>query len=144
MLINFASSPLRSLIFLHRVCSSIAGIAMLTFALFMSARMGIYQETVYAKHGKHPREALFYNVRLPLPSLYSIQSDSIVCYVTTSLFFTSPFFSLSLQHALPLPGFILLAKDIYEHAIIFNNSGNSAICATIKYSMAYSDCSLKF
>lgn len=38
------------------------GIAMLTFALFMSARMGIYQETVYTKFGKHPAEALFYNV----------------------------------------------------------------------------------
>ena len=35
---------------------------MLTFALFMSARMGIYQEQVYAKYGKHPKEALFYNV----------------------------------------------------------------------------------
>jgi len=38
------------------------GIALLTFALFMSARMGIYQETVYSKYGKHPSEALFYNV----------------------------------------------------------------------------------
>ena len=34
----------------------------MTFALFMSARMGIYQETVYVKYGKHPSEALFYNV----------------------------------------------------------------------------------
>merc|ERR1719347_535633 len=32
------------------------GISLLTFALFMSARMGIYQEVVYSKHGKHPRE----------------------------------------------------------------------------------------
>ena len=38
------------------------GIFLLTFALFMSARMGIYQEMVYSKHGKHPSEALFYNV----------------------------------------------------------------------------------
>ncbi len=38
------------------------GISMLTFALFMSARMGIYQEVIYKKHGKHPREALFYSV----------------------------------------------------------------------------------
>ncbi len=35
---------------------------MLTFALFASARMGIYQEQVYGKYGKHPGEALFYNV----------------------------------------------------------------------------------
>ena len=39
------------------------GIAMLTFALFMSARMGIYQEVIYAKYGKHSDEALFYCVR---------------------------------------------------------------------------------
>lgn len=39
---------------------------MLTFALFLSAGMGIYQETVYATHGKHPAEALFYNVRRSL------------------------------------------------------------------------------
>merc|ERR1719186_2060607 len=55
------------------------GISLLTFALFMSARMGIFQEVVYSKHGKHPREALFYT------------------------------------HALPLPGFLLLAPDILNH-----------------------------
>ena len=38
------------------------GIFLLTFALLMSAQMGIYQETVYLRHGKHPSEALFYNV----------------------------------------------------------------------------------
>ncbi len=40
----------------------LVGISMLTFALFMSARMGIYQEVIYKKHGKHPKEALFYSV----------------------------------------------------------------------------------
>ena len=39
---------------------------MLTFAVFMSAGMGIYQETIYKKFGKYPREALFYNVRMYL------------------------------------------------------------------------------
>jgi len=57
----------------------IVGISLLTFALFMSARMGIYQEVIYGKFGKHPREALFYT------------------------------------HALPLPGFLLLAPDILSH-----------------------------
>ena len=55
------------------------GIGLLTFALFMSARMGIYQEVIYSQHGKHPKEALFYT------------------------------------HALPLPGFLLLAPDILHH-----------------------------
>lgn len=57
----------------------IIGISLLTFALFMSARMGIYQEVIYGKFGKHPKEALFYT------------------------------------HALPLPGFLLLAPDIISH-----------------------------
>ncbi|XP_038541874.1 UDP-xylose and UDP-N-acetylglucosamine transporter isoform X4 [Canis lupus dingo] len=62
------------------------GIGALTFALLMSARMGIFQETLYKQFGKHSKEALFYN------------------------------------HALPLPGFIFLASDIYDHAVLFNKS----------------------
>lgn len=42
--------------------NNILGITCLTVALFISARMGIYQETLYKKHGKHPQEALFYTV----------------------------------------------------------------------------------
>ncbi|KAM5172477.1 nucleotide sugar transporter SLC35B4-like isoform 1-T1 [Mantella aurantiaca] len=62
------------------------GIAALTFALLVSARMGIFQETLYKEYGKHSKEALFYN------------------------------------HALPLPGFLLLAPDIYHHALLFTQS----------------------
>ncbi|XP_072026024.1 UDP-xylose and UDP-N-acetylglucosamine transporter-like [Amphiura filiformis] len=62
------------------------GVAMLTFGLFLSARMGIFQEVLYKEFGKHPREALFYS------------------------------------HALPLPGFLLLGQDIYNHAVMFSAS----------------------
>ncbi|KAM4039539.1 nucleotide sugar transporter SLC35B4 [Anomaloglossus baeobatrachus] len=62
------------------------GIAALTFALLLSARMGIFQETLYKEYGKHSKEALFYN------------------------------------HALPLPGFLLFAPDIYNHAMMFTQS----------------------
>ncbi|XP_056429151.1 nucleotide sugar transporter SLC35B4 isoform X1 [Hyla sarda] len=62
------------------------GIAALTFALLLSARMGIFQETLYKEYGKHSKEALFYN------------------------------------HALPLPGFLLLAPDIYNHSVMFSQS----------------------
>lgn len=51
------------------------GIAMLTFALLMSARMGIFQETLYKKHGKYPKEALFYNHCLPLPGFLLLSTD---------------------------------------------------------------------
>ena len=62
------------------------GIILLTFALLMSARMGIYEEVIYSKYGKHPKEAMFF------------------------------------LHALPLPGFLLLAPDIYRHSFIALNS----------------------
>ncbi|CAN9498834.1 unnamed protein product [Ophioblennius macclurei] len=64
----------------------LVGIAMLTFALLMSARMGIFQEMLYKEYGKHPKEALFYN------------------------------------HCLPLPGFLLLCTDIYNHCAHFSQS----------------------
>uniref|UniRef100_A0A8C4QVB6 Solute carrier family 35 member B4 n=1 Tax=Eptatretus burgeri TaxID=7764 RepID=A0A8C4QVB6_EPTBU len=62
------------------------GIGMLTFALFMSAYMGIFQEMLYKQYGKLPKEALFYN------------------------------------HALPMPGFLLFAGDIYRYALQFSQS----------------------
>jgi len=51
------------------------GIGLLTFALFTSARMGIMQEVLYAKYGKHPREALFFTHALPLPGFILLFSD---------------------------------------------------------------------
>ena len=32
---------------------------------------------------------------------------------------------LLFQHALPLPGFIFLATDIYNHVLMFNKTGNN-------------------
>ncbi|CAL7948767.1 unnamed protein product [Xylocopa violacea] len=45
----------------------ILGISLLTIALFISARMGIYQEELHKKYGKNAREALYYTHLLPLP-----------------------------------------------------------------------------
>jgi UDP-xylose/UDP-N-acetylglucosamine transporter B4 len=62
------------------------GIALLTIALFISARMGIYQEVLYKRYGKYPDEALFYT------------------------------------HLLPLPGFFILYKNIWDHTLIATSS----------------------
>lgn len=43
----------------------ILGISLLTIALFISARMGIYQEVLHSRYGKNAREALYYTVSLP-------------------------------------------------------------------------------
>lgn len=56
-------------------CWWVAGIACLTLALFVSARMGIYQEVLYKKHGKYPNEALYYTHLLPLPAFLVLSSN---------------------------------------------------------------------
>ena len=38
------------------------GVALLTTSLILGARMGVYQEQIYTKYGKHSKEALFYTV----------------------------------------------------------------------------------
>jgi len=53
----------------------VCGISILTFALFMSARMGLHQEVMHAKYGKNPREALFFTHCLPLPGFLLLTSD---------------------------------------------------------------------
>lgn len=49
---------------------------MLTFALLMSARMGIFQEILYKQYGKHSKEALFYNVSLGFFFFFKICLDT--------------------------------------------------------------------
>ncbi|TDG40877.1 hypothetical protein AWZ03_012700 [Drosophila navojoa] len=51
------------------------GIALLTIALLVTAYMGIYQEVIYKRCGKHPNEALFYTHMLPLPGFLIMASN---------------------------------------------------------------------
>jgi len=54
----------------------VIGIIILTTALLLSARMGIFQETLYREHGKHPEEALYYTHLLSLP-LFVVSGSNI-------------------------------------------------------------------
>ncbi|XP_063977508.1 UDP-xylose and UDP-N-acetylglucosamine transporter [Diachasmimorpha longicaudata] len=78
------------------------GITLLTVALFISARMGLYQEVLYVKYGKHPKEALYYT------------------------------------HLLPLPFFLTLAPNIWDHAILAVNSDPTSVLGiTLPKTVAY-------
>lgn len=59
----------------HELIRLLIGIGMLVFAMLMSARLGIFQETLYKTYGKHPREAMFYSHALPLPGFLLLGSD---------------------------------------------------------------------
>ncbi|CAG0894625.1 unnamed protein product [Darwinula stevensoni] len=51
------------------------GIGILSLALFMSARLGIYQETLAEKFGKHAQESVYYSHMLPLPAFLFFAVD---------------------------------------------------------------------
>lgn len=53
----------------------IAGVILLSTSLVLSARMGIYQEQIYSKYGRHHREALFFTHFLPLPGFMFLAND---------------------------------------------------------------------
>jgi len=78
----------------------LAGIVLLTAALFLSARMGIYQECLYAKHGKQPREALFFIHMLSLPGFLTDVLFGGTMAATVETFNASP--PLPLLAAVPL------------------------------------------
>ena len=67
-----------------------AGIAMLLFAMFMSGRLGIFQETLYATYGKHPREAMFYSVRSPVWLTIMQILKFLACFASARIFATCP------------------------------------------------------
>lgn len=50
----------------------VCGVTLLVIALFISARMGIYQEVLYRNHGKFPHEALYVTVSY-LANIYQNQ-----------------------------------------------------------------------
>ena len=114
---------------------------MLVFAMFVSAWMGVcqvrgnktdpvitlrtfttLQEVLYKKYGKHPREAMFYTVSPGRTQHWGGGGDReevlvcvCVCVCGTVLFDS--------QHALPLPGFLLLTSDIWSKILVFSASG---------------------
>lgn len=101
-----------SLVFFHWVL----GIGLLTVALFISAGMGIYQEKLYTKHGKHPYEALYFTHLMPLPGFlifYSNISEHLDI-VLTSAPVTLPF----LPWAIPLQLLYLIGNVLTQFVCI--------------------------
>jgi UDP-xylose/UDP-N-acetylglucosamine transporter B4 len=83
----------------------IIGIALLTGALLLSARMGIYQESIYKKYGKYPEEALYYTVNINIVHI---------------MFFY--FFFFLFQHMYSIPGFLIYSQSIWEHMQLASQS----------------------
>uniref|UniRef100_L7M6B5 Putative solute carrier family 35 member b4 n=1 Tax=Rhipicephalus pulchellus TaxID=72859 RepID=L7M6B5_RHIPC len=91
------------------------GIGLLLFALLLSARMGIYQETLYARHGKHPRESLFYVHALPLPGFLLLVPN---IYSHAVLFNQSAPLPFPMLESIPRSWIYLLLNVITQYVCI--------------------------
>jgi len=93
----------------------IIGIGMLIFALLVSALMGIYQETLYAKYGKCPEEALFYSHLLPLP-LFALAGKDI--YQHAQLFNQSTWLPIFSNLGIPIMWAYLICNMLTQYFCI--------------------------
>ncbi|KAJ8930840.1 hypothetical protein NQ314_016257 [Rhamnusium bicolor] len=86
----------------------IIGIILLTGALLLSAGMGIFQEQLYKKHGKHPEEALYYTDVDSLLSVYleECQSLTVTLVITLRKFFSLLFSIIYFQNPFTLAHWI--------------------------------------
>uniref|UniRef100_A0A1E1XFH6 Putative udp-n-acetylglucosamine transporter n=1 Tax=Amblyomma aureolatum TaxID=187763 RepID=A0A1E1XFH6_9ACAR len=91
------------------------GIGLLLFALLLSARMGIYQETLYARYGKHPRESLFYAHALPLPGFLLLVPN---IYTHAVIFNQSAPLPLPILDSIPRAWVYLLLNVITQYVCI--------------------------
>ncbi|XP_030639858.1 UDP-xylose and UDP-N-acetylglucosamine transporter [Chanos chanos] len=100
----------------HAFLHWLLGIGMLTFALLMSARMGIFQEMLYKQYGKHSKEALFYNHCLPLPGFLLFSTD---IYNHAVLFSQSSAMEIPvIRQSVPVMWFYLLMNVITQYVCI--------------------------
>ncbi|KAM8974839.1 nucleotide sugar transporter SLC35B4 [Pelodytes ibericus] len=105
------------------------GIAALTFALVVSARMGIFQETLYKEYGKHSKEALFYNHALPLPGFLLFTPD---IYNHAVMFTQSePFLVPLLGVQMPIMWFYLLMNIITQYVCIRGVFFLTTVCPSL-------------
>lgn len=92
------------------------GITLLTLALFVSARMGLYQEVLYKRYGKHPKEALFYTHLLPLP-FFLILTTNIWDHI--KLANASPLYDVPLLNiGVPITWLYLLGNVLTQYVCI--------------------------
>jgi len=98
------------------------GIVMLSTSLVLSALMGVNQERIFAKWGKHYEEALFFTHFLPLPGFLLLYEDILTHF--SNIIHADPKF-------LPFLGF-----QIPQIAFLFGNIVSQYICARSIFKMS--------
>jgi len=105
------------------------GVFLLTFALLLSARMGIYQEVIYGKYGKHPKEALFYSHALPLPGFLFLYQD--ISHHLSVLMSSTPVTIPVIETQVPVMLLYLLANVTTQYVCISSVFVLTTECASL-------------
>ncbi|KAL7743926.1 hypothetical protein ACLKA6_003148 [Drosophila palustris] len=109
------------------------GIALLAIALLVTAYMGIYQEVIFKRYGKHPNEALFYTHMLPLPG-FLVMAGNIAQHwsiAVNSESYSLPLLGLNLSISFPLILFYLLCNVITQYVCISSVYVLTTECASL-------------
>ncbi|XP_054739091.1 UDP-xylose and UDP-N-acetylglucosamine transporter isoform X2 [Anastrepha obliqua] len=112
----------------------IIGIGLLSIALFISAYMGICQETLYKRFGKHPEEALLYTHLIPLPGFFLIYKNiwEHLSIAIASEPMTLPIISLiGLKLQIPQMMFYLICNIITQYLCISSVYVLTTECASL-------------
>ena len=111
----------------------VCGVLLLTFALILSTRMGIYQEDLFTTYGKHAKEALFYTHALPLPFFLLLSPDILhhwnVCLAS------SPVLIPIIGVSAPIMVLHLLANACLQYACIFSVFVLTTECTSLTASL---------
>ena len=111
----------------------VCGVVLLTFALILSTRMGIYQEDLFTMYGKHAKEALFYTHALPLPFFLLLSPDIVhhwnVCLASAPV--SVPIIGVSA----PIMVLHLLANICLQYVCIFSVFVLTTECTSLTASL---------
>ncbi|XP_033150473.1 UDP-xylose and UDP-N-acetylglucosamine transporter-like [Drosophila busckii] len=109
------------------------GIGFLTVALLISAYMGISQEVLFKRYGKHASEALFYTHILPMPGFLVMASNIAqhwkIALSTQPLVFSLPLLEWNLN--LPLMLLYLLWNMVTQYVCISSVYVLTTECASL-------------
>ena len=118
---------------LEDVKQLLCGVTLLTVSLFLSARMGIYQEHLFTRYGKHAKEALFYTHALPLPLFTFLAQDIVkhwrVCMASTGILI--PMLDISV----PVMVLHLAANVVLQYVCIFSVFVLTTECTSLTASL---------
>lgn len=118
---------------LEDVRQLLSGVTLLTVSLFLSARMGIYQEDLFTRYGKHAKEALFYSHALPLP-LFTFLAQDIVKHWRVCMASTEVNIPL-LEVKIPVMVLHLAANVVLQYVCIFSVFVLTTECTSLTASL---------